>query len=137
MAKRGGNPRNRNGHRRRAIVARVLSRDGVCWMCELPLDRSLPNLHPEQPVVDELVPVSQGGSPYQGGNCVGAHRCCNNWRKAKPVGMVERVKAVVAAEMGGASSPEEWCAKASAALRAIRSRCSAKSLAPPRPSTEW
>ena len=54
-----GNPRRSNGHRRDALRARVLARDGTCWMCGLPIDRSLPNLHPCQGVVDELVPVSR------------------------------------------------------------------------------
>lgn len=106
-------------------------------MCGLPIDPSLPNLDPCQGVVDELVPVSQGGSPYQASNCVAAHRCCNNWRKAKPVGMVERVRAVVASGMGGASSPQEWCAKARAALLAMRHGVSAVASEPPRPSTDW
>lgn len=58
-----GNPRRSNGHRRDALRARVLARDGACWMCGLPIDRSLPNLHPCQGVVDVLEVVSREVSP--------------------------------------------------------------------------
>lgn len=105
-------------------------------MCGLPIDASLPNLDPCQGVVDELVPVSRGGSPYDPGNCAAAHRCCNNWRKAKAMAVVRRVGTLVEG-MGGAASPQEWCAKASVALRALRHGVTSVESAPPRPTTDW
>lgn len=133
----GGNPRRTNGHRRDVLRARVLSRGDPCWVCGLPIDPAVPNLHPCQGVVDELVPVSQGGSPYHGGNCAPAHRCCNNWRKAKPVSVVRQVQAVVAA-MGGASTPQEWCALARRVMGTLRDG-SASRVAGEQPitTTDW
>lgn len=101
----------------------------------MPIDRTLPNLHPCQGTVDELVPVSRGGSPYDPANCVAAHRCCNNWRKAKPVPVVRRVQAVVA-QMGGAATPQGWCELARRAMSALRGGL-ARAPERPRPSTDW
>ena len=113
------NPRYANGHRRRMVRARVLGQGRPCWICGLPIDPSLPNLDPCQGVVDEALPVSQGGSPYQGGNCLPAHRCCNAWRSTKPVAVVREVQSAIAS-MGGATTPQQCCAMARAVLAAIR-----------------
>ena len=136
MAGGGVNPRSANGHRRRVLRARVLGRGDPCWICGLPIDRSLPNLHPCQGVVDELVPVSHGGSPYQDANCAAAHRCCNNWRKTKPVAVVREVQRMVSM-MGGAASPQGWCAMAARALAALRSGSAQALREQPCASTDW
>lgn len=134
---RGINPRKANGHRRRVLCSRVLTRDQSCWICGLPIDRTLSNLHPCQGVVDELTPISRGGSPYQEGNCAGAHRCCNNWRKTKSVRTVQMIKAAIM--RGGQTwhSPQQFVMLAKAAEVAIKKQAAIGAYSPPRPSTDW
>lgn len=128
------NPRRANGHRRDVVRSRVLARGEPCWICGLPIDPGLRNPDPLSAVVDELVPVSRGGSPTDPANCVAAHRCCNGWRGAKPVPTVRAVQARVSA-MGGATDPSTWCAMARRAIAAIRAGLSASEA--PRTSTDW
>lgn len=72
-----GNPRNRNGHRRRQLRRRVLAAYDVCALCGDPVDKKLPRLDPGAPEVDEIVPVSMGGDPLAWSNVQLAHRICN------------------------------------------------------------
>lgn len=74
-----GNPRSANGHRRRETVARVKARDHLCWLCKLPVDKTLKTPHPLSPEVHEIIPVSRGGSPTSMDNCTLTHRRCNQW----------------------------------------------------------
>lgn len=92
------NPRNANGHRRRQARARVLAEEHLCALCGQPVDKTLgmtPGMHgpkctrgdcygcsphPASPEVDEDIPVSRGGSPYDRGNLSLMHRACNNWK---------------------------------------------------------
>lgn len=71
------NPRYKNGHRRRQVRARVLREETVCWICGGEVDKTLPTPHPESAEVDEVVPVSAGGSPTDRRNCRLSHRRCN------------------------------------------------------------
>ena len=71
------NPRRANGHRRDQVRARVLREEDTCWICGQPVDKALPPLLPGSPEVDEVVPVSLGGSPIDRANCRLAHRLCN------------------------------------------------------------
>ena len=76
------NPRTANGHRRREVRARVLAEESSCGLCGAPVDKTLTTLengriHPMRAEVDEIVPVSKGGSPYDRSNCQLAHRACN------------------------------------------------------------
>lgn len=128
------NPRRAYGHRRDALRARVLGRGEPCWICGLPIDPSEPNLSPCQGVVDELVPVSKGGSPLDPGNCAPTHRCCNAWRSDKPVALVRLVQSRVAS-LGGASDPLAWCAMARRVMPAIRAGLAAGPA--PRATTDW
>lgn len=132
----GGNPRRSNGWRRDQLRRRVLARGEPCWICGMPIDTSLPNLHPCQGVVDELVPVSRGGSPYEGANVAVAHRCCNSWRKTKPVAVVRQVQEVVA-RMGGAQTPQLWCVKAKQAQVLLARGEESAAMARPKTSTDW
>lgn len=52
-----------NGSRRRALVRRVRAMGLPCWICGMPIDAALPAGHPLSFELDELVPVSKGGSP--------------------------------------------------------------------------
>ena len=61
-----------------------------CWICRAfgksgTIDYSLPAGHPLSFEVDELVPVSKGGSPTSRSNVDAAHRCCNQWRGNRSV----------------------------------------------------
>ena len=64
-----------------------------CWICRAfgrpdAIDYSLPARHPRSFELDELVPVSKGGSPIDYGNVDAAHRECNNWRGNRSVAQV-------------------------------------------------
>src|SRR5690242_1453314 len=74
------NPRRANGHRRDQVRARVLREEDTCWICGQPVDKTLHYLNPGAPEVDEIVPVSLGGSPIDRTNCRLAHRLCNQRR---------------------------------------------------------
>ena len=81
------NIRYANGNARRKVRARLKARGDVCGICGKPIDYSLGMItdpktgkrrpHPMSFVVDEVVPVSKGGSPYDINNCRAAHWICN------------------------------------------------------------
>lgn len=75
-----GRSRYANGHRRRELRRRVLAEEDVCWICGRPVDKSLPAGDPMAPELDEVVPVSLGGSPVERANVRLAHRVCNERR---------------------------------------------------------
>lgn len=52
----------------------------TCALCGKPIDKSLRTPDPMSPEVDEIVPVSLGGSPYDKSNCRLVHRICNQRR---------------------------------------------------------
>jgi 5-methylcytosine-specific restriction endonuclease McrA len=66
-----------NGHRRRQLRAVVLAEEDECWLCHRPVDPELKHPHPWSATIDEVVPVSKGGSPYSRDNVRLAHRVCN------------------------------------------------------------
>lgn len=81
------NPRRANGHRRRRLTARVYREETDCGICGNPVDKTLPYLDPatgrpdpKSKSVDEIVPVSLGGSPYERRNTRLAHLGCNQAR---------------------------------------------------------
>ena len=100
-----GNPRNRNGARRRALRNRLKAEGRPCWICVLAgksgrIDYDLPAGHPGSFEIDELIPVSKywlGGYPnaqaaaLDYSNLAAAHRCCNQWRGNKTVDEVKRL----------------------------------------------
>jgi len=96
------NVRSANGSRRKAARAAVIARGDPCWICGLQIDYSLPAGNPEAAEVDELVPVSLGGSPYDQHNLAAAHRCCNCWRSNRSAAYVNVTKTAVARDFG-------WC----------------------------
>ena len=86
------NPRYRNWKRRESVRAYILATQDVCGICGQPVDKTLGKVpkegggyawHPMSPVIDEIVPISKGGSPYDRGNCQLAHRSCNAHKGAK------------------------------------------------------
>ena len=68
---------DRNGHRRRILRARVKAMGLPCALCGQPIDYSLLALDPWSYELDEIVPVSLGGSELDPDNVQPAHRICN------------------------------------------------------------
>ena len=103
------NPRRANGTRRNSIRGWLRAQHRPCWICQAfgrpgVIDYSLPAGHPFSFEVDELIPVSKGGSPFSRSNVDAVHRCCNQWRSNKSV---EEVMALAHGELhGGRALPE-------------------------------
>jgi len=93
-------PHNKNGHRRRELVKRVKAEEHNCALCGNPLDKTLTMdwgkhskrcvksdckgciPHPRRVEVDEDIPRSRGGSPYERKNTAAVHRECNQFKGA-------------------------------------------------------
>lgn len=81
------NIRSANGHRRRQAVAWVKATQDTCALCHQPIDWSIKSYKdkmtgkriypPMMGEVDEIIPVSKGGSPIERDNIQAAHRICN------------------------------------------------------------
>lgn len=80
-----GNPRRTNGSRRTKLRTRVAAMGLPCALCGQPIDYSLPAGDPMSYELDEVVPVSKGGDPYDPSNVQPAHRVCNQ-RKGNRTG---------------------------------------------------
>lgn len=91
-------PRKKNGHRRRLARADVLATEELCGICGQPVDKTLHFRDPGAPEVDEIIPVSLGGSPLQRENLRLAHRVCNQ-RRGNGLGGVKP---------GPVSTSQEW-----------------------------
>ena len=113
-----------NGSRRRALVARVRALGAPCHICGLPIDYSLPGGHQLSYELDELVPVSKGGSPIDPSNVAPSHRCCNAWRGNKSIDRVAAIRAEVCARFGPWPSALAFCEGARAVLRGAKGRIS-------------
>lgn len=103
-----GNPRKANGARRRHVVRWLRSQGRPCWICGLPIDYGVPPGNPGAFECDELVPVSRGGSPFDRDNVAAAHRCCNNWRRARSVAEVSAVRRALREHLAAWNSPESF-----------------------------
>lgn len=89
---------NANGHRRRELTKRVWAEETHCALCNEWVDPNLTTLpgqhsprctrvgcdgcipHPRRGEVDEDLPRSRGGSPYDRRNCHLLHRECNQFK---------------------------------------------------------
>ena len=76
-------PRRANGYRRTQLRRRVAAQGRPCALCGGPIDYSLPPGHPMSYELDEIVPVSRGGDPFDPDNVQPAHRICNERRGNK------------------------------------------------------
>ena len=85
------NPRSGNSTRRRRAVTKCRERGDPCAICWHAIDYSLEHPDPMSFEADDVVPVSKGGDPYDPLNLQASHRCCNNWRKARPMAYVDDV----------------------------------------------
>lgn len=96
------NPRYGSFKRRQDVRDWLLATQDTCALCGKPIDKSLGmytgpdgkrHWHPYAPEVDEIVPVSKGGSPYDRDNVQLVHRICNQRKgnsmpgQAKPSNM--------------------------------------------------
>ena len=105
------NPRYSNGSARRKLTARLKAERRGCWICRAfarpdAIDYSLPAGHPGSFEVDELVPVSKGGSPYDYANVDATHRRCNQWRSNKSI--EEVLQLAGRARLQQSSLPQPW-----------------------------
>lgn len=72
-----------NGNERRKVRRWLKDQGRPCHLCGGAIDYSLPSGHPMSFEVDEIVPVSKGGSPIDPSNVAPAHRICNERRGNK------------------------------------------------------
>ena len=96
MAK-SSNVRRSNGALRTKLRNRIRALGLPCALCGKPIDYSLPAGHPMAYELDEIVPVSRGGNPFDPDNVQPAHRICNQ-RKGdgrKPSGKARRARMAV------------------------------------------
>ena len=102
---------NANGHRRRQLVARVKAEETTCALCGGHVNqntRGVPGQHkrgcnnrdcpgciphPMSPVIDEDIPRSRGGSPYDRDNCHLMHYQCNGWKGAMTLAEAQHKRA--------------------------------------------
>lgn len=72
---------SRQASKRRRIRDRFISqarREGLnCAFCQQPINPDAPHLDPGELTVDHIVPLSQGGAPFERANLAPAHRHCN------------------------------------------------------------
>lgn len=97
------NPRYANGTARRKVRATVLREESDCWLCGLPVDKTLPPHQDGSPEVDEVIAVSDGGDPLDRNNCRLSHRKCNHAR-----GQKQRVKLKQQRTLPAFTSPRSW-----------------------------
>lgn len=79
-----------NGNARRKVRAWLKSQGLPCAICGRAIDYSLPSGDPMSFEVDEIVPVSKGGSPIDKANVQPAHRICNQRRGNKDLPRTRR-----------------------------------------------
>lgn len=79
------NPRYANTAKRNDIRRWLLATQDVCALCGRPIDKTLKTPHPMSAEVDEIIPISKGGSPIDRDNVQLVHRICNQ-RKSNKIG---------------------------------------------------
>lgn len=131
MAKR--NPRRRAG--RDALVARVRSLGAPCHLCGLPIDYSLPAGHPLAYELDELVPVSRGGSPTDPANVAPSHRCCNQVRGNRSLQVIAAARDECLRRFGPWPTPAAFCEGVRAVLRGRKGRSASTPVRHPKRSS--
>ena len=88
-----GNPRRVNGYKRDMLRKRVAAMGLPCALCGQPIDYTLTTYidpkdgkrkrHPLSYELDEIVPISKGGSHVDPDNVQPTHRICNQKRGNK------------------------------------------------------
>ena len=85
-------PRKINSSLRSTMRKRVLATYDTCAICGREVDKTLPYLDPLAPEVDEIIPVSRGGSPYDWDNLQLVHRVCNQRKGNRMAGDIDLAK---------------------------------------------
>jgi 5-methylcytosine-specific restriction endonuclease McrA len=76
----------RKGRPRRRALDEVRRRGERCHLCRLPIVQGVNSqTHPLRLTVDELIPVSHGGSTTDPANLAPACACCNSSRGNRPL----------------------------------------------------
>ncbi len=84
------NPRYANYSARVAVRNRVRSMGLPCAICGKPIDYTLRTPDPWSYELDEIVPVSKGGSPIDICNVQPVHRACNLKKGNRVWGVVRK-----------------------------------------------
>lgn len=100
------NPRQKRG--RADLVKRVKAEGRPCWVCGMRIDLAREPGDPLAFELDEIVPVSKGGSPTDYDNAAASHRCCNQWRGNRSAAWAAEMRAAVRQRYGGWRSPLEF-----------------------------
>ncbi len=79
-------PRKVHPKLRSALRARIWATQNDCGVCGYPVDKTLTKGLPLSPELDEIIPVSRGGSPYDFENLQLTHRKCNRKKGNRLVG---------------------------------------------------
>lgn len=77
VASAGPRSKGRTGRPWRRMRERVLSEEPDCWLCDQPIDRSVPFPNRGSASVDHVVRIRDGGSPLDRANLRAAHLGCN------------------------------------------------------------
>lgn len=85
-------PRKNHKALRQAVRKKVLATHDHCAICGRPVDKTLSQYDPMAPEVDEIVPVSRGGSPYDIDNLQLTHRVCNERKGNRMEGDIDLKK---------------------------------------------
>lgn len=81
-------PRKKHPKLREDLRKRVYAMSDHCAICGREVDTTLPAGSPLSPELDEIIPVSRGGSPTDINNLQLTHRRCNRMKGAKMPGDV-------------------------------------------------
>lgn len=78
-----GIPRSINRQARNLARQRVLAQQLLYAICDRPIDDAIAWSDPMSAEVDEIIPVSRGGSATDLRNLEKVHRCCNQFKSDK------------------------------------------------------
>lgn len=85
-------PRKRYYKLRMSLRKQVFATQNVCGICGKEVDKTLPFNNPLAPELDEIVPVSRGGSAFDIDNLQLVHRICNERKGNKMRGDIDLKK---------------------------------------------
>ena len=83
-------PRRINRRARNLARQRVLAQQTPCAICDRPIDDVIAWPDPMSAEVDEIIPVSRGGSATDLRNLEKVHRCCNQLKSDKSLAWARR-----------------------------------------------
>lgn len=98
-------PRRVNRQARELARARVLATDLPCPICGRPIDRRIRWPDPWCAEIDEIIPVSRGGSPTDLRNLERVHRRCNQLKSSKSLAWAQAAARGIAPGISAARVP--------------------------------